>query len=205
VAATLDLIHADLVDDAGWVRAGAAGDTASPWLTACLALHEVARGDRRALDRLDRLVRAGGPTASWPRRLDDRGAGRGGQGDDPVATALFLQLVRSVLVRERRPAPTARPVALDVLSLVPASWMGQGIEVHDAPTTFGPFGFAVRWHGERPALLWELRAAPDGAMPTIACPGLAPGWSTTEPVGETLLPAPGGSAAAMMDDDASFS
>ena len=90
---------------------------------------------------------------------------------------------------------------------MPRAWLGQGIEVHEAPTTAGRFGFAVRWHGERPALLWELVPVPGRAAPTIRCPGLAPGWSSDEPVGETLLPqpAPRGGGPVMMGDDVSFS
>ena len=40
--------------------------------------------------------------------------------------------------------------------MLPDAWLGQGIEVHDAPTHHGVLSFAVRWHGDRPALLWEL-------------------------------------------------
>jgi hypothetical protein len=34
-----------------------------------------------------------------------------------------------------------------------------GIEVYGAPLGAATLGFAVRWHGERPALLWESSAA----------------------------------------------
>jgi hypothetical protein len=205
VSATVERIRSDLLGDQGWVRSGVAGPSASPWLTACLALHELGRGDERGLDRLDWLVRAGGPTASWPTRLDERGRGRGGRGDEPVATALFLLVVRDLLVRERGGAFTPGTDGLDILPVVPPQWLGAGVELHDAPTTYGRFGFAVRWHGDRPALLWELELAPGSPVPTIAAPGLAPGWSTTDPVGETLLPPPGRTVAApagnMMGDE----
>jgi hypothetical protein len=78
-----------------------------------------------------------------------------------------------------------------VLPVVAREWFGQGIELHDAPTSLGSFGFAVRWHGERPALLWELDPADPGQPVRIEAPGLDPSWSSTEPVGEALLqPAP---------------
>jgi hypothetical protein len=67
--------------------------------------------------------------------------------------------------------------------------LGVDLEVHDAPTRHGLLSFALRWHGEHPALLWEL-TPPAGAPPRaveLTAPVLAPGWSTAEPVGETLL------------------
>ena len=41
----------------------------------------------------------------------------------------------------------------------PTEWIGQPFDVRDAPTRRGPVSYSVRWHGDRPALLWE---APDG-------------------------------------------
>ena len=69
-----------------------------------------------------------------------------------------------------------------LLAELPAEWRGQPVEVHDAPTRRGPLSYAVRWHGARPALLWD---APPGV--TLRAPGLDPGWSTSEPAGEALL------------------
>ncbi len=55
---------------------------------------------------------------------------------------------------------------------------------------FGRLSFAVRWHGARPALLWDL-AAPEGAGPVLlTCPGLDPTWRSTDPRGEALLAPP---------------
>jgi hypothetical protein len=189
VLGTVDLIRSQLVDRDGGVRSGVAGPTISPWLTACLVLHELDRGEEQGLGRLDGLVRAGGDVASWPTRLDERGGGHD-RGDDPVATALFVAAVRALLCRERRAPGALRADGLDILPVMPPTWLGAGVEMHDAPTTFGRFGFALRWHGERPALLWELEPAPGAPAPTLTAPGLAPGWSTTEPVGEALLAAP---------------
>lgn len=66
---------------------------------------------------------------------------------------------------------------------------GVDVEVVDAPTRHGIVSFALRWHGEHPALLWELRETRGEVE--LRAPTLAPGWSTREPVGEALLrPAP---------------
>jgi hypothetical protein len=72
-----------------------------------------------------------------------------------------------------------------LLADLPPGWLGQGIEVHDAPTRLGPVSYAVRWHGDRPALLWE---APPGVV--LFAPGLDPGWSSDEPAGDALLAGP---------------
>jgi hypothetical protein len=98
-----------------------------------------------------------------------------------VATAELLALVRDQLVRE-----VADGLAL--CTVWPAAWLGQGLEVHDAPTGFGRCSFAVRWHGERPALLWDVDGAPAAFRLTV--PGLDPAWSATDPKGEALLAAP---------------
>ncbi len=68
---------------------------------------------------------------------------------------------------------------------LPDAWRGVSFEVHDAPTRHGNVSYAVRWHGARPALLWD---APAGTR--LDAPGLDPAWSTTEAQGEALLGAP---------------
>jgi hypothetical protein len=78
----------------------------------------------------------------------------------------------------------------DALDLVPApfppEWEGHDFEAYGVPV--GPLartglGLAVRWHGRRPALLWEL----DGPPVTLRCSGLDTAWSSTAARGEALL------------------
>jgi hypothetical protein len=71
---------------------------------------------------------------------------------------------------------------ITLLAELPDGWHGAPIDVHNAPTRHGPVSFAVRWHGERAALLWD---GPGGVE--LRVPGLDPAWSTTEPRGEALL------------------
>jgi hypothetical protein len=66
-------------------------------------------------------------------------------------------------------------------SLVPEAWFGQGWEVHDAPTAHGDVSYAVRWHGDRVALLWEVEPHERPRPGAAHRPGLDPGWSTTGP------------------------
>jgi hypothetical protein len=93
--------------------------------------------------------------------------------------ATLLRAVRDLLVDD------GDGESVDVLVELPAEWRGQGLEVHDAPTRAGRLSYAVRWHGARPALLWESE------QPIrLRAPGLDPGWSTNEARGEALLAAP---------------
>ena len=57
-------------------------------------------------------------------------------------------------------------------TVVPDAWLGQSWEAQDLPTAEGRLGFAVRWHGDRPALLWELVPHPGspGAVEITGCP-----------------------------------
>jgi hypothetical protein len=89
--------------------------------------------------------------------------------------ARLLADVRAVLVQDGD-----ADVAL--LDDWPRAWIGQSLDVRDAPTRRGPVSCSVRWHGDRPALLWE---GPEGA--TFTAPGLDPAWSSTEARGEALL------------------
>lgn len=52
-------------------------------------------------------------------------------------------------------------------------------------TSAGRASFAVRWHGERPALLWEIAGA--GEQVTVTAPGLDPTFVAHTAAGEALL------------------
>jgi hypothetical protein len=68
-----------------------------------------------------------------------------------------------------------------------APWTGAAVEAHGLPTVGATtVSFAIRWHGARPAILWEQSGEPI----ELTSPVLAPGWSTTEARGEALWPEP---------------
>ena len=77
---------------------------------------------------------------------------------------------------------------LSMLPVVPDAWKGQSIDVRRMVTGLGSLSFSVRWHGDRPAVLWERRGGPDDAV--LTCPGLDPSWSTSARHGEALLVGP---------------
>ena len=104
--------------------------------------------------------------ATWAGRLRRADAGRA-----PLA-------VRRVA---RRTSATSTGIELAPTSRT--EWRGQDFEVHDAPTRAGPLSYAVRWHGTRPALLWEVT----DPRPPVLRARARPAWSTTDPTGDALL------------------
>ena len=78
----------------------------------------------------------------------------------------------------------------ETLDLAPGfrtAWRGGPLAVYDLPTRFGPLSYAIRWHGPRPALLWELDCRSGQQPVTLRAPALDESWSSDEPTGETLL------------------
>jgi hypothetical protein len=95
----------------------------------------------------------------------------------PAGPVTLAWLRRTLAVDDRAgavdllPAPLARGVS------------GSDLSVHGLAVGEGTVSFAVRWHGERPALLWEAQG-----IRRLTCTGLDPTWSTSQPTGEALLP-----------------
>jgi hypothetical protein len=79
----------------------------------------------------------------------------------------------------------ANIVGAELLTALPTAWFGQPVEAHDVPIGRDRIGFALRWHGARPALLWEC-----SAPRRLVCPRLDPSWATDEARGEALLAPP---------------
>jgi hypothetical protein len=104
------------------------------------------------------------------------------RGDDGLVTARLLEAVGRLLV-------TDGPDGLALVPWLPPEWRGLGWEVHDLPTRWGRLSYAVRWHGERPAVLWDLGPAglPVPGDPVVSAPGLSTTWASTDRRGEALL------------------
>jgi hypothetical protein len=98
--------------------------------------------------------------------------------DARTEPARFLANLRAVLVRESR-------AEIDLLPGFPNEWLGQSITIDAVPLRTGSISFAIRWHGSRPALLWD---APAGVA--LRAPTLDPAWSSTVAAGEVLLAEP---------------
>ncbi len=154
---------ADLLDGAGEARAAAD----------VRALAAQVRVTPPTEPDLDALLAMAGPTWTSP-GIDT--------GHDLGANAALISAVRRLLVREVDDGLALSPG-------VPEGWFGQGWEVHDLPTAEGRLSYAVRWHGERPALLWELEPHAGRCAARLTVPTLDAAWSTTERRGEALLAA----------------
>jgi hypothetical protein len=99
--------------------------------------------------------------------------------DAPVGTWLGPWLERALVM--------ANGDEIELLAGLPASWFGQSVDAHDVPVGRDRIGFALRWHGARPALLWEC-CAPR----RLVCTRLDASWATDQARGEALLQAPVG-------------
>lgn len=80
------------------------------------------------------------------------------------------------------------PNRIDLLVEVPPQWFAKPVDVRGFGTLWGRISFSVRWHGRRPALLWERTGGHDRIE--LRCTGLDPSWSSVEPHGEALLAEP---------------
>ena len=166
--------------------------------TALLAFAEARPAPRRAFERLEALVSVASATLSWPTFMHpDLHTGTNGTGHDLVVGGTFVRALLRLLVDvPDGGVASSGPAALRLAAHWPAAWLGQPVEVHDVPTRIGAVSWAVRWHGERPALLWDVVPHdPDGEAPTVTAPGLDPAFAASGWRGESLLapmPSPAG-------------
>jgi len=71
----------------------------------------------------------------------------------------------------------------------PAAWLGIDFEAHGlAIGLASTLSFAIRWHGERPAVLWEISGPPMSLTHAQARAQNGDGWSTGQLSGEALWP-----------------
>ena len=107
-------------------------------------------------------------------------------GDSPHVRA---QLAIGLVSWCRRVSITPTGNVIDLLPGMRRSWYGQPVSFSRLPVAGGRLSCALRWHGARPALLWEF----DGDMPDgyrLTCAALDPEFESTESSGEVLLNVP---------------
>lgn len=127
-----------------------------------------------AADRLAQLAKQQDKRRVWPEHQLESSAG-------------YLRALRAAIA-----ADTGTELAL--LPDLPQLWRGRSLDVHNLAVANGQVSFGLRWHGPRPALLWEARLAPEVPF-QLTVPSIDPGFSSTEREGETLLADPGWSKA----------
>lgn len=81
-------------------------------------------------------------------------------------------------------------VSVDLIPTLPVAWRGEALEAHNMPIAAGSLSWGLRWHGPRPALLWELDRRSEARF-EIRVPSVSSEWSSLDDSGETLLPDPG--------------
>jgi hypothetical protein len=116
-------------------------------------------GERRAVVDVADIVRRRRVEAPWP--------------VEPPEGILAVPAVEGRLVRAGRLFPDA----------IPPAWRGRPVEAHGLVA--GPasrLSFALRWHGEHPALLWEVQGEPVA----LSAPAADTCWRTSERSGEAL-------------------
>lgn len=155
------------------------GETINALEMARSAFQQLNVNPETALTQLDRLALLASPTLNWPTQLDPLTKnGIAGAGHDLRVSAWFVRTFIRLLVDDSR----------DELRLAvawPKEWNGTGVEVHGLPSRYGRVSWAVRWHANRPALLWEVENGPKDL--NVQIPGLDPEFRGKGCVGEELL------------------
>ncbi len=126
-----------------------------------------------------------------------------GIGEDGASVATMARLLAATL-------DLAAPLngsSVDAFGSFPSEWWGRPAQFSDLPVAGGSVSCALRWHGARPALIWELTpdglghcpetdgASQTGTPPSVLllrAPALDPVFTGSELVGEALLEVPPG-------------
>ncbi len=82
-------------------------------------------------------------------------------------------------------------------------WVGQNWEVSSLLHPLAKVSYAVRWHGARPALLWELDVLPDATVGLVTS-GLDTSFASQSVRGDALLQSPSGLAGVAPTEGESF-
>jgi len=176
---------------AAHVIASAGGELPGrPWLSDALValggrLHQIEQPD--VAERVQGFRVASQPVTGAADRLGGLTKQRDKRGVWPDAqlshAADYVRTVRSLAIDDAGNE-------LGLLPEVPLLWRGRTIDVFGLPVTNGSVSFGLRWHGPRPALLWEAQLAPEIPV-QITVPGIDPAFVSTERQGEALLADPG--------------
>jgi hypothetical protein len=202
-----------------------AGDDAAGYALAIGELVRMGEGPDPWLPELVEAVERLGPDGTWAASMAlvaaDRVLAAAGEAR---ARRDLARIVDSRPAAERPSSPPDGLAAIPWLETLfsvdgallptglPDDWLGQSIEVYGVPTSAsGAVSFALRWHGERPAVLWEQAGDPV----ELSAPVMAPEWTTSEVTGEGLWPVPpnasphggvgGGELPELPDEPPSFS
>ncbi|MCH7789764.1 MAG: hypothetical protein IH940_10025 [Acidobacteria bacterium] len=149
-ASWLALLASELDQSAETVRSIAtagAEHSSSSCDTANLSSSLLSGWDDRLVERLDRARNRFG---RFPEGFVADTARPLGRIDHDATSAAVVALIESMLC-------TQWPADLvQILPAIPEAWVETPVEVHGLNLSMGRLSFALRWHDDRPALLWEL-------------------------------------------------
>ena len=82
-------------------------------------------------------------------------------------------------------------VCVDLLPSYSDTWRGQKVDIRNLAVPGGFLSFSIRWHGERPAILWDVLDASGATLDhlnwTLKSSKIDANWSAAKPKGEDLL------------------
>lgn len=163
------------------------GEPPSPWLdelvSAVASCADVAAGDAAvALDAAGRVLRVA--DESRAERDLDRLLARSATDGSRATLDLPTDHPALALAEFERRLVMPTTGGTDVLPEgIPDDWIGHPFEVHGLPAGRATtLSYAVRWHGEHPAVIWEQA----GTAVTLRSPALDAGWSSSAIAGEHL-------------------
>lgn len=179
-----------------------ADDDAAGFLLALYELVRMGEPPDHWMPELVDAVEQLGPQASWDADVALDAARRVVTAAEEARARRDLDRIMSG--RTASPAPPTPPAGVRSIAWLesqlagggallpvgmPGDWLGQSVDVYGVPTTPGStVSYAIRWHGERPAVLWEQT----GEAIELTAPIVAPEWTSSEATGETLWPRPPG-------------
>ena len=100
--------------------------------------------------------------------------------DDP------LRLASAVIGSVERVVRLADDDAVDIVPGFLDAWRGAKLDVRNVVTPSGALSFSFRWHGARPAVLWDVEA-PTGVELRLRCSAVDTTWAASGSRGEALL------------------
>lgn len=163
------------------------GEPPSPWLdelvTAVAGCADVAVVDAGpALDAAGRILRAADERRA--ERDLDRLSTRSGADERRGAVEVPLDHPALAIADFERRLVAATVDGAEILPEgIPDDWIGHPFEVHGLPAGRATtLSYAVRWHGEHPAVIWEQT----GEAITLRSPLLDTTWSSSAAAGEHL-------------------
>lgn len=173
------------------------GDRAEPWVepvagAAELLVQRLRRADSVSWDAERALLAAASVlhAAGEARAVADVAAARQLLGPRAAGWAAGPVGVRAVAGLESQLAePMGSGTCMLLPGGVPTGWLGANFEAYHLPA--GPahrVSFAVRWHGARPAVLWEVHGGPGLVLHS----GVDPSWHSADASGEALWAPPPG-------------